>query len=400
MSKNRFQKVFDSRNRRVRGLWKRNGIYYAQLVTVDGSNKATKIPLHGAQTVPQAIDAMQEKKSARTKRELIIEKVRGVLTLKEAGQGYLNTLKALESKSESTQDLHGYCLDRWNEFAGGTPISKINAAFVHRYAEWRKPQKVAGRTIDIEVSVLRKTLEWAVTRDQLRDVPNFRWKRLQEPSEEKRLLTEDEIERVCNAAIAVGNQQVADHLRLLAYTGMREQEGCRVRWCDVDWTNKQIRVARVVDIGGSLTANATADIAGDKKRTKNKQGRVIDFNPRLEAHLKDLFARRDPNAQWLFPSPRPDGRGDVPVQDLRKSRDAAIAGAKVEHFGFHHLRHYFISVCVMSGIDFMTIADWVGHQDRGVLICRTYAHLCDAHKKHQAAKVSFSSRVIDLASAA
>jgi hypothetical protein len=60
-----------------------------------------------------------------------------------------------------------------------------------------------------------------------------------------------------------------------------------------------------------------------------------------------------------------DGRGDVPVQDLRKSRDAAIKAAKTEHFGFQHLRHYFISMCVMSGIDFMTIAEWVGHQDRG-----------------------------------
>jgi integrase len=247
MKKNKFHKVFDSRNRRVRGLWIRNGNYYAQLVTVDGSNRATKVKLQGAQTVPQAIAAMQEKKSARSKGELVIKKVRGVLTLKEAGEGYLASIKALGNKSESTQELHGFCADRWNEFGGSTPINKINASFVHRYGEWRKPQQVAGRTIDIEVSVLRKVLEWAVTHEHLREVPNFRWKSLAEPSEEKRLLTEEEIDSVCNAAIAAGNIQVADHLRLLAYTGMREQEGCRARWCDVDWTNKQIKVPRVVD---------------------------------------------------------------------------------------------------------------------------------------------------------
>jgi hypothetical protein len=30
-----------------------------------------------------------------------------------------------------------------------------------------------------------------------------------------------------------------------------------------------------------------------------------------------------------------DGRRDAPVQDWRKSRDAAIEAAKGEHFGFH-----------------------------------------------------------------
>jgi hypothetical protein len=55
---------------------------------------------------------------------------------------------------------------------------------------------------------------------------------------------------------------------------------------------------------------------------------------------------------------------------------------------------------MMSGIDFMTIAEWVGHQDRGVLICKTYGHLNDAHKKLQAAKVSFGRKVLPLEQAA
>jgi hypothetical protein len=41
-------------------------------------------------------------------------------------------------------------------------------------------------------------------------------------------------------------------------------------------------------------------------------------------------------------------------------------------FGFHDLRHFFISQCVMFQIDFLTIARWVGHRDGGVLIGRTY----------------------------
>jgi len=41
----------------------------------------------------------------------------------------------------------------------------------------------------------------------------------------------------------------------------------------------------------------------------------------------------------------------------------------------------------MAGIDYMTIARWVGHKDGGVLIGKIYGHLNNAHMKKQAAKL-------------
>ena len=43
----------------------------------------------------------------------------------------------------------------------------------------------------------------------------------------------------------------------------------------------------------------------------------------------------------------------------------------------------------MSGVDFMTIAKWVGHRDGGLLIGKVYGHLSDEHTRRQAGKVSF-----------
>ena len=43
----------------------------------------------------------------------------------------------------------------------------------------------------------------------------------------------------------------------------------------------------------------------------------------------------------------------------------------------------------MSGIDFMTIARWVGHQDGGILIGKVYGHLSNEHARRQAQKVDF-----------
>jgi hypothetical protein len=44
----------------------------------------------------------------------------------------------------------------------------------------------------------------------------------------------------------------------------------------------------------------------------------------------------------------------------------------------------------MSGIDYMTIARWVGHQDGGVLIGKVYGHLADNHPKRMASQLSFN----------
>jgi integrase len=58
-------------------------------------------------------------------------------------------------------------------------------------------------------------------------------------------------------------------------------------------------------------------------------------------------------------------------------------------FTLHLTRHYFISTCVMAGIDYMTIAKWVGHRDGGVLIGKTYGHLNREHMQKMAGKLTF-----------
>ena len=84
-----------------------------------------------------------------------------------------------------------------------------------------------------------------------------------------------------------------------------------------------------------------------------------------------------------------------------ESADGVRATIRRERQGiaFHDLRHHFISYCVMSGIDYMTIASWVGHRDGGVLIGKVYGHLADSHKKAQADKLNFRPTVVEASEA-
>ena len=80
-------------------------------------------------------------------------------------------------------------------------------------------------------------------------------------------------------------RQLADYLRLMTYCGSRRCETLRLRWNNVDWERKQLHI-------------------GTDGLSKNREGRVVDFNPKLEGHLREMYSRRATDSAYLFPSPQ------------------------------------------------------------------------------------------------
>jgi hypothetical protein len=46
-----------------------------------------------------------------------------------------------------------------------------------------------------------------------------------------------------------------------------------------------------------------------------------------------------------------------------------------------------VSNAIEAGVDFKTIAAWVGHKDGGLLVAKTYGHLRDTHSFEMAQKL-------------
>ena len=158
----------------------------------------------------------------------------------------------------------------------------------------------------------------------------------------------------------------------------------------------------------------------------------MDVTPALKAHLQEMRKQRQQDSEWLFPSPQRRDK-DLHARTFRESllltrgargskcgkcgevcfgervtkcalcdskrlvAEDQVLPDKLQRFGFHDCRHHFISYAVMSGVDFMTIARWVGHRDGEILIGKVYGHLSDEHAKSQAARVSFGAQVVALA---
>jgi integrase len=77
----------------------------------------------------------------------------------------------------------------------------------------------------------------------------------------------------------------------------------------------------------------------------------------------------------------------LPRQNARKAIESACRRAGLPRMSFHCFRHYFTTKCIESGVDMPTVARWLGHQDGGALLSRTYFHLIDEHSQRMAERV-------------
>ncbi len=374
MRSSSYQKVFDERKRRLRGLWKRNGCFYAQMTVIDGhtGRKTTKrVRLALCRTVADARTAMQDLLKRRRDHTLpVLKRSPKLADYWDDYFKFYDTVK--DAKRPATLRAERCAQRRWLAHLGEIRVNEITRLHVNGFVVKRQGDGRAPRTVNLEVIALRNVLNRAIDDGWIKMLPTENLRPLKVDQRKRRLVTRAELEKLFAAARALplSGELLADVLCLMTTCGSRIAETLRLKWSDVDLNQRQITI-------------------GSDGLAKNRKHRVVDFNAPLEKHLREMSSRRQPDSVWLFPSPR-RGEHDVPLVNFNKALRTACENARLPDFGFHDCRHYFISQCVMSGIDYMTIARWVGHQDGGVLIGKVYGHLSNEHAQRQAGRVRLS----------
>ena len=364
-----FHKVKDARGREIRGLWTRNGRFYARMVvTTDGGKKEAprRIPLENVHTAAEAKVELENLRKER--RDECLRPVKQAPYFDEFVEVYLSMGRG--GKKESSVERERCSIKHWNGFLGRIRLTAITKKHIYAFIQSRRDEGVCNRTVNIDLTTMNQLMKKAKEFEHIRTSPMAGIKKLKHVALRRPLLDVWQIEAICSAAIEHSKNGVefADYIHFMAYTGARRNEALRVRWVDVDGEH------------GVLTIGADG-------RTKNRESRLVNFNPNLEGLLHEMASRRAPDSEWLFPSPQ-RGEHDTPSKTFGESLNIARRESGVD-LNFHDLRHYFISTCVMAGIDYMTIARWVGHKDGGVLIGRVYGHLSDEHARRAAAGLRF-----------
>jgi integrase len=376
-----YQPVRNGRKQKIRGLWVRNGRYYAQLTVKDpntGKKKVSRIPLEAeengvkrpAASVAEAVAAMGKLKVQRAENALPV--LGQMPKFCDYVTEYLTSPVTLNKGVETikTETVH---LNSWVKHLGETRLNDITKPMIMAYRE-KRLKEVEPSTVNGAMPCLNNVLNKAIEAGYLQRLPTENIKPLKVIKPKKRLVPMESMEKICEAGVEFKNgAQFKDVILFLCYAGGRISESLRLRWQDVDWTEKHVTI-------------------GYDGRVKNYKARVVNFNNNLENHLKDMFARRAPDSEYLFPSPQ-RGKGDKPAKTFKETLLLARDKVGLPKFGFHDCRHFFASMCAMSDVAKDVVRDWMGHSTTK-LLDDVYVHYCRDYHTNQAAKVRFEPIVL------
>jgi integrase len=168
---------------------------------------------------------------------------------------------------------------------------------------------------------------------------------------------------------------LATAIALGAITGARRGELCALRWSDVDWQRRTLRVQR------SLTVIGGEPIPGP---TKTHSQRFVSIDGALEAFLRKRLADQENYAELVgvqlvsdpyVLSRSADGSDPCLPNGLtgayrRVSRRIGLPGH------FHELRHFTATTAIGSGTDVRTVSGRLGHADPSVTL-KVYTHFIE-----------------------
>ncbi len=244
---------------------------------------------------------------------------------------------------------------------GAKPLDRIGEAAIRRWFE--RYSRTAPGNANHCLASMRQILNFAAACSHIESNPAQRIALNRRPAL-TRFLSREEIARlhdVLDAQTRQDQQQQADIVRLLLFTGCRRGEIMGLRWSEVREDGLALSDAktgpRTVPLGSAARA-------------------ILDRQPRGES-------------PFVFPSPRDPARPRGPGLSLwyRVRKEAGIEDVRL-----HDLRHTMASHAVMNGVPVPVVSRLLGHSN--VQMTLRYAHLADRDIEAAAERVGRTMRAI------
>jgi len=250
---------------------------------------------------------------------------------------------------------------------------------------------VSPRTVNIELSLLRRMFNLGILWDKCESNPVSTVKFYREDPPTDRVLSEDEEQRLLECS--------AEHIKPIIVTalntGLRYGELINLQWQDIDFRNNYLEVrtsktgkGRKVPMNDTvketleqlfLQSCVSYSVRGDIYPTEKYQylqmvklggttvcqARGRGFNSRRPRHYNTPDTT-DILSEYVFVY---QGR---PVKSIRKAFSNACTRAGVKNLRFHDLRHTFASRLVLSGVDLVTVSKLMGHSS--ITMTMRYSH--------------------------
>jgi integrase len=241
---------------------------------------------------------------------------------------------ALNSNGNSRGTLDRYCIALQNflgRFGDKRHPEQFYRADVEDYKYARLKERIAPRTVNFEIAVIRAFWNWMIDHTQI-PLVNIasKVKKVKEPVQARRALTEDQIDKL-KAAVKDDWERLL--LLLALTTGMRGNEMAALRWENIDLKQGEIVL--------------------DALETKTARGRRLPLRQDVIELLKPRQLVSGPVFKHWAAKP----------QALRGKFARLCKRAGMPNVGLHACRHSYATWMLRAGVDLRTVQDLLGHQD-------------------------------------
>lgn len=235
---------------------------------------------------------------------------------------------------------------------------------------------LSPNSVNMIVNVIKSSLKSALEAGEIEEYPLHSVRR---PRSSEKLVTSFSRSEQKKLEMAIMLEPDTKLLGVLIalYTGLRIGELLALKWSDIDLKSRVISVTKTCHDGKDDNGNPHRYVGEPKTYSSS---RLIPIPIQLTSYIRS--AQKKSRSEWVVSK----GTSFVSVRTYQKSFESLLKRLKIEHRGFHSLRHTFATRALESGMDVRTLSEILGHRSPTVTLNR-YAHSMISHKRNMMNKL-------------
>ncbi len=283
-------------------------------------------------------------------------------------------------RPSSHQTYRGYIDNHIKPNIGKIPLNKLSSlelqkfykkllgnGRVKRIESKKQPKGLSAKTVRNINQVISSALDLAKEQKLISTNPTDSCALPKVEHKEMQTIPAEDLAKFLREAKASG---VYEMYYIELATGLRRGELLGLKWSDIDFANRVIRVQRQV-------ARINGEIVEAPLKTKNSYRNISISDDTAEV----LKAQREKvDSEYVFPSPN---GGPISPDSVNHMLQRVLERAGLPKVRFHDLRHTFATIALQNGVDIKTVSGMLGHYSAGFTL-DTYAHVTTAAQKEAA----------------
>lgn len=292
--------------------------------------------------------------------------------LKEWLEYYVKPRAKYRTHKVYEQQVYKHIIPKLGEYE----LNELTAIVLQKFVVELIEKGLSSNTINGIVNIMNNSLETAVS---LEKVGKHCVGLIQRPqSREKPVDCFDNHEQKKIERYILDNKKTNLYGIIISlYSGLRIGELLALTWDDLDLKKLTMSISKTCR---DSWENGEYVKIIDSTKTRSSE-RIIPIPKQLVSILKEL--KKESTGQFVVTGRSKYG---AQIRSFQRAFENLLNKLKIEHKGFHSLRHTFATRATECGMDIKTLSEILGHKNTSITLNR-YAHSLFAHKINMMNKV-------------